>query len=61
MEAKVDYEGELISALDDLQFEREKNINLQNEVDQLKERIENSDMSHDKPEGSTAGETIERV
>ena len=41
MEAEVDYEGELISALDDLQFEREKNINLQNEVDQLKERIEN--------------------
>ena len=29
MEAEVDYEGELISALDDLQFEREKNINLQ--------------------------------
>ena len=46
MEAEVDYEGELISALDDLQFEREKNKNLQTEVDQLKERIENSDMSN---------------
>ena len=48
MEAEVDYEGELISALDDLQFEREKNINLQTEVDQLKERIENSDTSNQK-------------
>ena len=48
MEAEVDYEGELISALDDLQFEREKNINLQNEVDQLKERIENSYMAIQK-------------
>lgn len=35
-----------MSALDDLQFEREKNKNLQTEVDQLKERIENSDMSN---------------
>ena len=48
MEAEIDYEGELISALDDLQFEKEKNINLQNEVDQLKERIENSDMTNQK-------------
>lgn len=48
MEEKVDYEGELIIALDDLQFEREKNINLQIEVDQLKERIENSDTSNQK-------------
>jgi len=46
MEAKVDYEGELISALDDLKFEREKNKNIQTEVGQLKERIENSDMSN---------------
>lgn len=46
MEAEVDYEGELISALDDLQFEREKNINLQTEVDQLKQRIENSHTSN---------------
>ena len=46
MEAEVDYEGELISALDDLQFEREKNKNLQTKVDQLKERIENSDMTN---------------
>ena len=38
----------MISALDDLQFEREKNINLQNEVDQLKERIENSDTANQK-------------
>ena len=48
MEAEVDYEGELISALDDLQFEREKNINLQNEVDQLNGRIENSEMANQK-------------
>ena len=48
MEAEIDYEGELISALDDLQFEKEKNINLQNEVDQLKERIDNSDMTNRK-------------
>ena len=48
IEAEVDYEGELISALDDLQFEREKNINLQNEVDQLKGRIENSDTANQK-------------
>ena len=46
MEAEVDYGGELISALDDLQFEREKNKNLQTKVDQLKERIENSNMSN---------------
>ena len=35
-EEKVDYEGELISALDDLQDERERNKNLSNEVAQLK-------------------------
>ena len=43
IEAEIDYEGELISALDDLQFEREKNKNLQNEVDQIKGRIENTE------------------
>jgi len=35
----------LISALDDLQFEREKNKNLQDEVDQLKGRIENTEVA----------------
>lgn len=44
IEAEIDYEGELISALDDLQFEWEKNKYIQNEVDQLKGRIENTEV-----------------
>ncbi len=42
IEAKIDYEGELISALDDLQEEREKNKILTNKINQLKQRIEGS-------------------
>ena len=40
IEAEVDYEGELISALDDLREERKKNKILAREVNQLKQRIE---------------------
>ena len=40
IEVEVDYEGELISALNDLQQERKKNKILAKEVNQLKQRIE---------------------
>ncbi len=42
IEVEVDYAGELISALDDLKFEREKNNNLNDEIYELKQRFEHS-------------------